>query len=211
VRVSEPVLPADATREITRLLAEARDGDRSASDALFERVYQELHRLAHAQLGRGRPGDTLNTTALVHETYLCLARSKTLGADDRAHFFNLAARVMRHVVVDYARKRDAAKRSGITVRIEVGGPGEPAAETDQALLADVLALDASLERLETASPRLARLVELHFFAGLSFAEIGELQGLTERTAKRDWRKARAFLLAKLSGPAPGAGDPPAVS
>lgn len=188
-------------QEITRLLSAARGGDHAASDALFAGVYRELHRLAHAQLAvRGRPGDTLDTTALVHEAYLRLVQPAGLSAEDRAHFFNLAARVMRNVVVDYARRRDAAKRSGDVVRIEVGGPGEPAAETDARLTEDLLALDTCLERLEAESPRLARLVELRFFAGLSFAEIGEVQGLTERTAKRDWRKARAFLLAEMAGP-----------
>jgi RNA polymerase sigma factor (TIGR02999 family) len=195
------VLPPESpepTQEITRLLSAVRGGDRAAYDALFAGVYRELHRLAHAQLAaRGRPGDTLDTTALVHEAYLRLAQPGNLSAEDRAHFFNLAARVMRHVVVDYARRRDAAKRSGEVVRIEIGGPGEPA-EADARLTEDLLALDVSLERLEAESPRLARLVELRFFAGLSFAEIGEVQGLTERTAKRDWRKARAFLLADLA-------------
>lgn len=181
------------------MLSAARDGDRAASDALFASVYRELHRLAHAQLAaRGRAGDTLDTTALVHEAYLRLVQPAGLSAEDRAHFFNLAARVMRHVVVDYARKRDAAKRSGEMVRIEVGGPGEPVAEGDSRLTEDLLALDASLERLEAESPRLARLVELRFFAGLSFVEIGDVLGFNERTAKRDWRKARAFLLAELA-------------
>jgi len=191
------------TEEITRLLSAARGGDRSASDVLFASVYRELHRLAHAQLAaRGRPGDTLDTTALVHEAYLRLAQPKGLSAEDRAHFFNLAARVMRHVVVDYARRRDAAKRSGEVVRIE-GDRGEPAVQADTRLTADLLALDAALEHLEAESPRLARLVELHFFAGLSFAEIGEVCGHNERTAKRDWRKARAFLLVELAGSPPG--------
>ena len=194
------MLSPDSTQEITRLLSAARGGDHAASDALFASVYRELHRLAHVQLNaRGRPGDTLDTTALVHEAYLRLVQPAGLSAEDRAHFFNLAARVMRNVVVDYARRRDAAKRSGEHVRIEIGGPGEPAAEIDNRLTDDILALDRALERLEAESPRLARLVELRFFAGLGFAEIGEVQGLTERTAKRDWRKARAFLLAELSG------------
>jgi RNA polymerase sigma factor (TIGR02999 family) len=189
------------TREITRLLSAARGGDPVAADALFDRVYRELHRLAHRQLGaHGRPGDTLDTTALVHESYLRLAQPADLSAADRAHFFNLAARVMRQVVVDYARRKDAAKRSGPEVRIELGGPWEPAAESDARLTGDLLALDAALERLAAQSPRLSRLVELRFFAGLGFAEIGEVQGLTERTAKRDWRKARAFLLAELGTP-----------
>lgn len=195
---------AESTEEIIRLLSAARAGDRSAADVLFARVYRDLHRLAHAQLAaRGRPGDTLNTTALVHEAYLRLAQPKGLSAEDRAHFFNLAARIMRHVVVDYARRRDAAKRSGDLVRIEVGGRGEPAAQADVRLTEDLLALDAALARLEAESPRLARLVELRFFAGLGFAEIGEVCGYNERTAKRDWRKARAFLLVELAGSPPG--------
>jgi RNA polymerase sigma factor (TIGR02999 family) len=195
--VSEP------TREITRLLFAARSGDQAAADALFDRLYQELLRLAHRQLtARGRPGDTLDTRALVHETYLRLARPGSLAAEDRAHFFNLAARVMRQVVVDYARRRDAAKRSGDVVRLEPGGAVELAAAGDARLSADLLALDDALERLEGESPRLARLVELRFFAGLGFVEIGEVQGVTERTAKRDWRKARAFLLAELAPPRP---------
>jgi RNA polymerase sigma factor (TIGR02999 family) len=190
----------EPTQEITRLLSEARGGDRAAADALFASVYRELHRLAHAQLtARGRPGDTLDTTALVHESYLRLAQPENISAADRAHFFNLAARVMRHVVVDYARQRNAAKRSGEEIRLEVGGPLELAAADDARLTEDLLALDAALQRLQAESPRLARLVELRFFAGLGFTEIGEVTGLTERTAKRDWRKARAFLLAELGG------------
>ena len=189
----------ESIQEITRLLSAVRGGDPGASDELFASVYRELHRLAHAQLAaRGRPGDTLATTALVHEAYLRLAQPGGLSAEDRAHFFNLAARVMRQVVVDYVRRRDAGKRSGNVVRLEVGGPGEPAAADDARLTEDLLALDAGLERLEAESPRLARLVELRFFTGLSFAEAGEVLGLTERTAKRDWRKARAFLLAELT-------------
>ena len=196
-----PPEPTQLPQEITRLLSAAREGDRAASDALFASVYRELHRLAHAQLAaRGRPGDTLDTTALVHEAYLRLAQPAGLSAEDRAHFFNLAARVMRHVVVDYARRRDAGKRSGEVVRLEVGGPAEPAAADDSRLTEDLLALDAAMERLEAESPRLARLVELRFFAGLGFAEIAEVFGFNERTAKRDWRKARAFLLAELAGP-----------
>jgi RNA polymerase sigma factor (TIGR02999 family) len=189
----------ESIQEITRLLSAVRGGDRGASDALFASVYRELHRLAHAQLAaRGRPGDTLATTALVHEAYLRLAQPGGLSAADRSHFFNLAARVMRQVVVDYVRRRDAGKRSADVVRLEVGGP-EPVAAGDARLTEDLLALDAGLERLEAESPRLARLVELRFFTGLSFIEAGEVLGLTERTAKRDWRKARAFLLAELTG------------
>jgi RNA polymerase sigma factor (TIGR02999 family) len=189
----------DNTQGITQLLAAVRAGDNPSSDALFDRVYQDLHRLAHAQLAaRGRAGDTLGTTVLVHEAYLRLAQPGSLSAADRSHFFNLAARVMRHVVVDYARRRDAAKRSGDVVSLDATGAQEPAAEANYGLQEELLALDAALQRLEATSPRLARLVELRFFAGLGFAEIGEAQGLTERTAKRDWRKARAFLLAELS-------------
>jgi RNA polymerase sigma factor (TIGR02999 family) len=183
------------TQEITRLLSAARNGDPVAADALYDRVYRELHRLAHRQLGaHGRPGDTLDTTALVHESYLRLAQPADLSAADRAHFFNLAARVMRNVVVDFARRRDAEKR-GAALRVTWQEGMEAVAGEGSEV--DLLALDTALTRLQAESPRLAQVVELRFFAGLSLEEIAGLLGVVERTLKRDWRKARAFLLAEL--------------
>ncbi len=194
---------ASAPGELTELLHAAQSGDRRASDELFERVYNELRRIAHARLlGGGRPGDTLNTTALVHETYLRLARPAALAAEDRAHFFNLAARAMRQIVVDHARRAHAEKRGGDVIKVELKDHLVGGRDGDGGLEADLVALDQALEKLEQESPRLAKLVELRFFAGLTLEEIGATVGLTERTMKRDWRKARAFLYAALTGELP---------
>jgi RNA polymerase sigma factor (TIGR02999 family) len=188
-----------ASSELTLLLHAARDGDRDAADRLFAVLYADLKRLAHAQLGRARGynnGDsTLATTALVHETYLRLVEPAGLAAEDRAHFFNLAARVMRHVVIDFARRRGSAKR-GAALRVTWPEGFEPPMQDRQAG-PSVLALDQALDRLENESPRLAQLVQLRFFGGLPLAEIAVLLNVSDRTLKRDWRKARAFLLAEL--------------
>jgi len=194
--------PTDASKPITELLERARKGDRAAVDDLFARVYRELHGLARAQLAlRGRPGSTLDTTALVHEAYLRMAGRESLVAEDRAHFFSLAARVMRHLVVDAFRRRDAVKHGGASERVDLERAHLPS--LDSALSADVLALDVALQELEAASPHLARLVEMRFFAGLPLPEMVPLLGRSERTLKREWRRARAFLLARLAGDSEG--------
>jgi RNA polymerase sigma factor (TIGR02999 family) len=192
-----PGSPRTRPTDLTGLIAQAREGDRPAADELFSRVYADLHRLAKAQLGaHGRPGPTLDTTALVHETYLRLAGPAGFSAEDRAHFFNLAARVMRNVIVDFARRRDAQSRGSGGIRLDLG-EAELAGGEDERLSADILALDAALADLERTSPELARLVELRFFAGLLLEEVAEVMGRSERTLKRDWRRARAFLAARL--------------
>jgi RNA polymerase sigma factor (TIGR02999 family) len=185
--------------EVTVLLSRARAGDGAAADAIFSQLYDQLHRLARAQLTRrGRPGATLDTTALVHEAYLRLASPEALNAEDRAHFFNLAARVMRHVIVDFARRRDAGKRGGDIVKVGLDEAGE-LAQQEVTLPAELLALDRALSELERTSADLTRLIELRFFAGLPLEEIGAILGRSERSLKRDWRRARAFLLARLGG------------
>ncbi len=182
----------------TALLAAARAGDRAVADDLFNRLYDQLHRLAHAQLAaHGKAGATLNTTVLVHEAYMRLAGPAGIDAADRAHFFNLAARVMRHVIVDFARRRDAEKRGGGIVKVDLDQISE-LAEPEAALPSELLALDTALAELEKGSPDLGRLVELRFFAGLGLEEIATLLGRSERSLKRDWRRARAFLLARLN-------------
>lgn len=164
---------------------------------LFDRLYDELHRLAHRQLAaHGPAGATLNTTVLVHEAYLRLAGSLGPGGGDRAHFFNLAARVMRHVIIDFARRRIADKRGGGAVKVSLDEAGDLAGP-DGSLTAELLALDTALGELERGNPDLARVVELRFFAGLPLEEIATLLGRSERSLKRDWRRARAFLLARL--------------
>lgn len=177
-----------APGEITGLLAALRDGDRGALDRLFPLVYAELHDRAHRQLARRRPGETLSTTALVHEAYLKLTDSARQTYQDRSHFFAVASRAMRQILVDYARRMTAAKRGGgQAVSLDPDQLGSP----DRA--EELLALDEALARLEVLDERLARNVEMRFFGGLSVEETAEALGVSPRTVKRDWRKARAFL------------------
>lgn len=169
------------------------DGPAPAAE-LFAAVYGELKRLAHGQLARG-PRGTLSTTALVHEAYLKL-RGSSVG--DREHFLALAARAMRQVLVDYARERRAAKRGGGLARVSLDGEAL-AVET---LVDEVLAVDTALARLEAVDERLARLVEWRYFGGMTDVEIAAALGVTDRTLRRDWLKARAFLYRELARGAP---------
>lgn len=179
--------------EITTLLAALRNGDRSAMDRLFPLVYREFHGRAHQQLARRRPGETLSTTALVHETYLKLAGSSRQAYQDRIHFYAVASRAMRQILVDYARRNAAEKRGGGRV---VTLDGEAIANPDRA--EELLALDEALDRLQELDPRLVQTVELRFFAGLSVEEAAETLGVSPRTVKRDWQRARAFLFQAVS-------------
>ena len=198
--MSEEESAGSGPADVTTLIAAARGGEKRASEALYERVYSELKRLAHVQLSvHGRPGQTLDTTALVHETYLRLAGPAGAAPADRAHFFNLAARVMRHVIVDVARRRDADKRGGGVVPIELEEAAHRLADPGGTLSIEMLALDRALDELERASPELAHLVELRFFAGLALEEIAPIVERSERSLKRDWRRAQAFLRAALEG------------
>ncbi|MEW5918773.1 MAG: ECF-type sigma factor, partial [Gemmatimonadota bacterium] len=149
----------------------------------------ELHDRAHHQLARGRPGETLSTTALVHEAYLKLADSAQLTLHDRAHFFAVAARAMRQIVVDHARRAAAQKRPEKSVDVLA----DPASLALPTRAAELVALDDALTELALLNERLSRVVELRFFAGLSVEETAELLESSPRTVKRDWAKARAFL------------------
>lgn len=177
---------------ITQLLGAASDGDTYASEQLFALLYDELRRCAHRQL-RAASGHTLSTTALVNETYLKLASSPTLRTESRQHFMALSARAMRQVLVDHARRAGADKRGGhaLFVTLDDRAPASP----DEAL--EVLALDRALTLLEQIDARAARVVHLHFFAGMTFPAIAELENLNERTLKRDWQAARALLAAEM--------------
>lgn len=181
--------------EVTELLSAAESGDPEAIERLFARVYAELKRIAHRQLGSD-PGATLNTTGLVHEAYLKLDVGAGINVAGRAHFFALAARAMRQIVIDHARARIAVKRGGSDVRFvdldQAHGVAEP--ETQPEVL---LRLDEALGELAATEPRLASLVEMRYFAGLSIAEIADLRGVSERTLNRDWRRARAQLFVSL--------------
>lgn len=181
-------------REITDLLAALRDGDGSVFDRIFDLVYAELRRRAHAQLARLRPGDTLSTTALVHETYLKLTDASHQTYRDRIHFFAVASRAMRQILVDYARRVTAEKRGGgaaVLMDLEqVADPGRPE---------QLVWLDQALNDLTRLDPRLARTVELRFFGGLSVEDTAEALGVAPRTVKRDWQKARALLYEAVRG------------
>jgi len=178
--------------ETAELLRRCSSGDAQAYDMLFAAVYADLHRRAR-HLARGA-GATLSTTALVHETYLKLA-GRGLALNDRAHFFALAAGAMRQVLLNGARDALAQKRGGGMIETTFDGALAVPSETDDRV--DVIALDHALRQLAGTDARLARVVELHFFAGLGFAEIGEFLGVAERTVARDWRAARALLQMQL--------------
>lgn len=177
--------------DITAILVAARSGERSALDQVFARVYDEVHDLARGQLARVG-SHTLTPTAIVHEAYLRLVRSPAIAWEDRGHFFAVAAIAMRQILLNHARARSALKRDGGR-RLTLDS-GVVAIE-DHA--DDLLALDRALERLAQLDARLVRVVELRFFAGLSVEEVAEVLGVTDRTVKRDWRAARAFLHAQL--------------
>ncbi len=190
-----------SSSDVTALLRAASQGDADAEDQLFALLYADLRRLARVQLASGRrPGDSLDTGALVHEAWLRLAESTEVEVASRAHFFNLVARVMRNVLIDFVRRRDAEKR-GAALRVS-WPEGMDVAVSAEASETDLLALDAALARLQEESPRLAKVVELRFFAGLALEEIAGLLGVGERTLKRDWRKARAFLQVELGNASP---------
>ena len=185
-----PPVDIDADRgQITRLLAEVRDGDRHAIDRVFNLVYAELHTAARRQLARARPGQTLDTTMLVHEAYLKLLDGAQVNWTDRGHFFAVAAKAMRQIIIDYARWATRKKRGGGVHKISLDGIDV----ADEERAGELVALDAALSRLETFSDRLARIVELRFFAGLSIDETAQAMSAQPHQIKREWRKARAFL------------------
>jgi RNA polymerase sigma-70 factor (ECF subfamily) len=185
---STPPSGAGTPPGITGLLRQWRDGLPEAAEQLFPLIYEDLRRRARAQLARS-PSSTLDTTSLVHESFVKLVEQSQLAWNDRCHFFAVASTAMRHILVDHARRRLAQKR----------GCEREAFTLDEGRLgmaerpAELVALDAALDRLTRLDQRLSRVVELHFFGGLSLDEVGEMLELSARTVKRDWRKARAFL------------------
>ena len=183
-----------AAGDVTGLIEAAGKGDAAALQALFARVYDELKQLARKQLAASS-GNTLNTTALVHEAYLKLAQPDARHLHGRVHFFALAAKAMRQIVIDHARARLAEKRGGQMQMVEFD---QAMGVADNAKAADeLLRVDSALASLETEEPKLAQLVEWRFFAGLGVAEIAALQNTSERTVNRDWRLAKARLYGML--------------
>jgi RNA polymerase sigma factor (TIGR02999 family) len=186
--------PARETREqITDLLLQVREGNPDAMDRLFQAVYQELRGIASHQLRNERPGHTLGTTGLVHETYLKLADQTRVQWQDRAHFYRVAAGAMRRILVDYARRHRAQRRGGDLHRVTLDEEAT-AAERGETLLA----LDEALERLGGLNTRLSQVVECRYFGGLTEEETAEALGVTARTVQRDWAKARGWLYLEMS-------------
>jgi RNA polymerase sigma factor (TIGR02999 family) len=180
---------------ITDILKQARGGGSEAVDRLFPLLYEELRQVARHQL-RGQSGDrTLNTTALIHETYLRLVDQTRVEWADRAHFFAYAARAMRAVLVDYARRRATRKRGGGAAHLALDDRAIPV-EAQADLL---VALDDALTRLRALNERLSRIVECRFFGGMTEEETAEALGVSDRTVRRDWLKAKAWLYADLAG------------
>jgi RNA polymerase sigma factor (TIGR02999 family) len=177
-------------QEVTALLQEWSAGDRGALERLMPLVYDELRKLAASHLKSERDNHTLQATALVHEAYLRLVGQRSVSWASRAHFYGIAAQMMRRILVDHARKRQAAKRSPGAFLLDLGEEVEPSAPDR---MPELLVLDRALNELERLDPRQARVVELRFFAGLSVEETAEVAGISTATVKREWRTARAFL------------------
>jgi RNA polymerase sigma-70 factor, ECF subfamily len=181
--------------EISALLAGWNAGDPGAFDRLVELAYPELRRIAHQQLGRRRPGESLESAALASEVYLKLLHAGAVDCESRVHFLALCAQVMRRILVDHARQRAAAKRGGDAVRVPADDVAVPGRDAD---VVEMLDLDAALDALAEIDPRKSHLVELRYFAGLTIDEAADVLHISAETAKRDWRTAKAWLFAQLS-------------
>lgn len=179
--------------EFTRLLGALRRGDEEALDRLYALVYDDLLWVARNRLEGQVASESMCTRDLVHEAYMKTARAVEMNVRDRGHFFRLAARAMRQILTDRARKRSAAKRGGEPIHLDL----DPGALVAPVRGEDLVALDAALSRLEELDPRCTQVVELRFFAGLSLEETAETMDLSESTVKRDWEKARMFLIERM--------------
>jgi RNA polymerase sigma factor (TIGR02999 family) len=185
----------DDRGEVTRLLADMSAGVRSADEELLVRVYDELHSLAAHYMSGERPGHTLQATALVHEAYLRLVGGSPVRWESRAHFLRVAARAMRRILIQHARRRLTDRRGGGRAR----GPLEEAAAVGGEPTVDLLALDEALTRLAAIDARSAQVVELRFFGGQSVEDTARVLGTSATTVKRDWRAAKAWLLKQIAG------------
>jgi RNA polymerase sigma factor (TIGR02999 family) len=191
------------SQPITQALLQCRQGDQSAFPKLMELLYDELRRLAHRQLRRDRPGQTLNTTGLVHEAYLKLVDHTQIAWQDRAHFFAVTARAMRQIIVDHARKRATTRHGGDMLRVELDRTA--VGVTHQAEM--LLALDEALHRLAAVDTRLIQVVECRFFAGYSERETAAALNTSLRTVQRDWKRAKAWLREVMERPPAPASAP----
>jgi RNA polymerase sigma factor (TIGR02999 family) len=180
------------TADITSLLASAEQGDRAAADAVFSALYDELHRMARRELGRGGSGVTLGATTLLHDAYLDISGREGTAFPDRNRFMGYASRVMRNIIIDYARRHQAQKRGGQFEITSLRTGIDVAAD-----VAELTSISEALDELATVDDRLARIVDLKFFCGFSFLEIAGMLDLSERTVQRDWEKARIYLHQRL--------------
>lgn len=182
------------TQEVTQLLVDWSNGDRAALDKLLPLVNAELRRLAARYMRRENPGHTLQTSALVNEAYLRLINQQHVRWQNRAHFFGIAAQLMRRILIDHARKGQYAKRGGGALKVSL----DEAAATTEACAAELLAVDEALERLTVMDARKGRIVELRFFGGLTEDETAEVLGISSPTVQREWRAAKAWLQRMLT-------------
>lgn len=185
-----------AGEDITRILADLRRGDDGAADRLLPIIYSELLAIAQRLFAQRHAGETIQPTILVHDVFMKLAQKTDMEWESRAHFFAVAAKAMRDLLVDHARRHHAAKRGGGWNRVTLSGVSGTTSE-DQ--LVDVLDLEDVLKRLGEVDERQERIVELRFFAGLSVEEVARVLGVSERTVMYDWRMARAWLRAQFDG------------
>jgi len=179
---------------VTQLLVEFQEGNPDAADRLWSEVYDELRRIAHYKLRHERSSHTMSTTALVHEAYLKLIDQSQVEWEDRLHFFAMSSRIMRNILIDYARRRSAQKRGGDRPHVQLDDAIVSAEKSAHVFLA----LDEALKQLTELDERLGRVVEYRFFGGMQEQEIAELLGVSKRTVRRDWRKAKGWLSRALA-------------
>jgi len=186
-----------ASNTITELLVQWRDGDAAALDRLIPLVYRELRRMASYYMRRRRPGDTLQTSALINEAYLRLAEHKNMRWQNRSHFFAVASQAMRRILVDYARAKHAVKRGGQDVKVAL----DEIAELGDQRAAELIALDDALRELSTFDARKSQIVEMRYFGGLSVEETAQVLSVSPVTINREWRAAKLWLLRSMTGEA----------
>ena len=183
--------------DLTGLLIEWSQGDKAALDRLTPLVYDEIRRIAHRYVQREREGHTLQTTALINEAYLRLAGSQNIDWQNRSHFFAVTAQVMRHILIDHARKRRYVKHGGEAQRVGFETAMAEASTMSSARASELLALDEALGELERLDPRKSRVVELRYFGGLTLEETAEVLEVSLMTVRRDWRAAKAWLFRRM--------------
>lgn len=189
---------AFVTENLTALIEGARRGDKDAYAALFQATYDDLRRLAHARLNRKTSRSTLDTTAVVHESFIRFSEAGKIRLEDRAHFLRYAGCVMRSVIVDFVRRGQAERRGAAAVHVTLNTQNLGAAAAPDSGEAEILRVHEALEQIAQANPRLVQVVELRYFGGLTETEIAQALGVTERTVRRDWDKARLMLACELN-------------